>query len=342
MNVMSLMRFALSASLIAALPACGAKSVDLQKPPQSAAPTVPPSRKPSPDNPSAPNPEKPERPTPAPGETVEARYRLVCEVGSGPGRTTFLSTDANSRSFDPFADLYLGSFADPNQKVTRANYNIVEAYSPIAIDSSTLDRLDLLFIGKKLGLTDVRLFQVAADTNLRIGQAVDLGPAVQVDRGARSAAEAMGLSAANYGASDSGKLILLPSSGGFKVMSRDRTKTYGMISASVSTTILPRINEAKRIYTALVYNGRGFSPVVAQLALTPSSVSVSRSFALGFSSATSSTVQSFGANSVAWLESTSVGGGSRAATSRALSTVGRRAELAFSRKPRSLRLTEIP
>lgn len=343
MNVSKTLRLTPALVFALALSACGAKSIDLQKAPQAPAPQAPPSTKPVPGNPANPsdpaqNPEKPERPQPAPGEPVAARYRLICEVGGGPGRTTFISTDANSRSFDPFTDLYLGSFSDPNQSVTRSNYNIVEAYNPIAIPGAALDRLDLLFTGVKLGARGQRLFQASADTVLRTGKAADLGEAVAVDRGVREAAEALGLSAANYGASDAGRFILLPSSGGFKVMSRDRAKTVGTISASVSKTIMPRLLEAKGVYTALVSNGRGFSPVVWKLSISSSGVSVAKKFDLGFSGATSSLVQNFDSKSVAWVESSSVSGGSSVSVAKLDLSSGRVTRASYRATARGARI----
>jgi hypothetical protein len=343
MNVSKTLRFATALTFALALSACGAKSIDLQKAPQAPAPQAPPSTKPVPGNPANPsdpaqNPEKPERPQPLPGEPVAARYRLICEVGGGPGRTTFISTDANSRPFDPFADLYLGSFSDSNQSVTRSNYNIVEAYNPVAIPGSALDRLDLLFTGVKLGTRGQRLFQASADTVLRTGKAADLGSAVSVDRSVRDAAEALGLAAANYGVSETGRFLLLPLSSGFKIVSRDRTKTVGTISTSVSKTILPRILESKGVFTALVFNGRGFSPVVWKLSISSSSVSVSKKFELGFSGSTSSLVQSFDSKSLAWVESSSVNGGSSVTVAKLDLSSGRVARASYRATARGARI----
>ncbi len=321
MNVSNVTKLLPCLLLALAVSACGSKSIDLQKQPAAPAPQAPPSTKPAPGNPANPsdpaqNPEKPERPQPAPGEPVASRYRIVCEIASGPGRATFITTDANSRAFDPFVDLYVGSLKNPNESVTRANWNIDLASRPIAVPGAALDRLDVIFTGVVRDTKSERLFLGQIDTVLRTGNAVDLGSAPSLGGGVRSAAEAMGLSPANYGASSQGRFILLPSSEGFKVMSRDRKKTFGTISASTSKTILPKIIEDRGVYTALVYNGSGFTPVVAKLAISSSSVSVSKKFDLGFSGKTASLVQGFGTGAVAWVESGSISGSSSVTVSK--------------------------
>jgi hypothetical protein len=148
----------------------------------------------------------------------------------------------------------------------------------------------------------------------------------------------MGLAPANYGASDTGRFVLIPSSGGFKVMNRDLSKTLGTISASTSKTIEPRILEGKGVFTALVYNGRGFSPVLAKLSISSSSVSVTKKFSLGVSGATSSVVQNFGSNAVAWVESQSLSGGSTVTVSKLDLSSGRVTKASFRTPVRGARI----
>jgi len=309
MNMMKLSRLASSIVVALALFGCGSKStIDLQKQPDAPAQQAPPSSKPSPANPANPdnpaeNPERPDNPVergPSP-----ARYRLVCEGARDV--SSFISAETSARSFDPIMFLYVAALKDSNQEVTRANYNIVRTNNPIPVPNSATDRLDILFTGIKIDHEhDPRLFLANVDAVLRTGKAADLGPAPSTSKETRGAADALGLAAANYGASDQGHFLILPSSGGFKITNRSRTRTFGTISGNTSNTILPKIYEGKGIYTALVYNGHGFSPVALKLSISSSTVSVSKTIELG-SSGTATPLQNYSSSTLAWSETSFVG-----------------------------------
>ena len=288
-----------------ALTACGSSStIDLQKQPEKPAQQTPPSGKPggpaNPDDPAQ-NPEKPELPDPG---SLAPRYRLICELGAnGAQIATFATAETSTRSIDPVLNLFIGKPLDPNQDVTRGNYNVIQSHNPVALASSAVDHADLLFTGVTIqDPKNVRLLFSSVDTVLRLGKAVDLGAAVVTTKETRQAADLAGLASPNYGASDAGRFLILPTSGGFKITTRDRSRVVGQLSGDSSKTILPQIFESKNLFTALVYNGRGFTPVVRKLSISNSSVSVVRSLDVGSVAGSAASIQTFDSSKLIWAE----------------------------------------
>jgi hypothetical protein len=299
--------------LISGLSACGSKStIDLQTPPAPQAPARAPNGKASPSSPANPNdpntnPEKPDQPVHS--GPVPNRYRLICE---GPLRVApFVSFESTSKSFEGSFILFLGSYADPSEAVTRDHKNIVEGNLPIAIPGAGLDQAEFLFVGRKQVSKDtaseLRLFQVTVDSVLRTGKAVDLGAATVTDKSLRQAADQAGLAAANYGSSDQGNYLLIPALGGFTVMSRDRARTFGLIKADVTKTILPKIFESQKVFTALVFNGRAFTPVLQKIEFAGSAITVSKASNVGAVSGSALPLQVYNSTSLTWSEA-AVGG----------------------------------
>lgn len=314
MKIPSSLKLALTCGFaFATLAACGSKSsIDLQKPPTPEIPAPPANQKPgadpsqNPDDPNT-NPEKPDLPVEQ--GPKQARYNLVCQGHSTPFETIESTATNTAGSYT----LYLGHFDDPTKQVTSDNKNINSGSNPIAISGAAPDRLDFLFMGVQQVSKDhdasPRLYEGTIDLIQRTGPAVDLGPGVQIDKSTRQSAQSMGLAAANYGASDDGNFLLIPSGGSYKVLSRDRSITYGTIAVNPANSILPKIFESRKVFTALVSNGHGFSPVLKTLSFTSSSVSVASTINLGNSQMAASPLQNYDASSLAWSESPSVDGG---------------------------------
>jgi hypothetical protein len=297
-----------------AVSSCGSKStIELQKPIVAPAPSVPNEQKTgpgtNPDDPSL-HPEKPD--VPVPTGSNSNRYRLICE-GAPAQITPFLTLETTTESFEAALIISLGSFNDPNEAVTETNKNIVEGSSPVVLPMPETGRIDYLFTGRKQisrGVySDLRLFQADVDTTYRTGAAADLGAAPTIAKMVRLAADALGITPANYGSSDQGHFVLIPvgsgSGAGFEILSRDRVKSFGRIKADPSKTILPKIFENQKTFSALVFNGTGFTPVMKKLSISSSSVSVTQSLNLGTPNGTALSIQTFNSKELAWSESQS-------------------------------------
>lgn len=295
--------------LIAIASGCSKSStVDLQRPPtpQTEAPAQKPSQEG--DNTGAPttgdgtkNPTVPAKPTPAP-VPVPARYRVFCE---SQDTGTIASSLTDARGVGGFFTLFIGTAA----QVTRDNYNIRLGRRTMVVPGGANDHVAIFFAGRKEispgNYGSERFYMSDVDVPMRTGHGVDLGSPPSVASGAASAAEALGLSAVNYGSSDKGTFVLLPGNGGLVVTNRDRTQTLGTLKVDASRTLFPKILEQDKIFTALVYDGSGFRPLIQKLDIAPTRVSVAKTVAVG-GAGSASPVSHFDANSLGWSE----GGGS--------------------------------
>lgn len=322
--VSSFLHIVLIGALACEVSACGSKStIDLQKPAAPADPVAPPNQKPSTGTPSKPNEPGTNPDQPGQDGHQAPRYRLVCE-GVPQVKTPFVILETTSRSFDGSFGLMLGSYDDPNKVITRENWNIAKGSQPIVIPGAAPAQIDYLFIGQKQiakgQIGDLRLFDVNVDTVYLTGRAVDLGPVLGLKKSTRLAAEGLNLSPSNYGSSDAGTYVLIPTTAGFKVLTRDRSRTLGTIKADSTQTILPKIFEGQKVFTALQFNGRTFNPVVQKLAISASSVSVSPGLNTGLNtvlntvlntgSTTATPLQIYKAGQLVWSETTSSAPGS--------------------------------
>lgn len=293
--------------------ACSSKSeVDLQKPATPSAPAEP-GQKADPSTgksgTGAPtDPADPSKPSPSNPVPQKARYRLLCEAH----QDLFSTVLTTAQGVGGYFTLFLGNFADATKSVTRENFNLTSFRAGAMVPGAFIDHMTLLFVAKKLdpngSVSGERFYTTDVDVLMRTGRAESLGAVPTINSGAVRAISALGLSGVNYGASDQGTFVLLPDAGGFKVLSRDRLRSFGTIPIDSSRALFPKIYEKEKLFSALYYDGNGFHQVLKHLSLTASSVSVSKDIDLGAGSS-AAPLQRFDASSFAWSEST-LGGGS--------------------------------